>query len=181
MKINYNVEVETFSNGKPSYCIVNGRRYVCDDSKPVHTNVINAIATYQKDFKANPLKDGLYNRAIYWPISLEIALEEAMSKRYQITATTHFYERCEQWGFPKGCYKALLYGEIIEAEVIDGRIVKIVTRLPNRKAEDEDICAAILLEHDEYFDVAMVKTVWANMSYDNHKTIDKSKYVREIA
>ena len=43
MKINYNVEVETFSNGKPSYCIINGRRYVCDDSKPVHTNVINAI------------------------------------------------------------------------------------------------------------------------------------------
>ena len=63
MKINYNVEVETFSNGKPSYCIINGRRYVCDDSKPVHTNVINAITRYQKDLKANPLKDGLYNRA----------------------------------------------------------------------------------------------------------------------
>ena len=104
-----------------------------------------------------------------------------MSKRYQIEATTHFYKRCEQWGFPRGCYKALLYGEIIEAEVINGRIVKIVTRLPNRKAKDEDICAAILLEHGEYFDVARVKTVWANMSYDNHKTIDKSKYIQEIA
>ena len=33
----------------------------------------------------------------------------------------------------------------------------------------------------EYFDVARVKTVWANMNYDNHKTIDKSKYVQEIA
>lgn len=181
MKINYNVEVETFSSGKPSYCIVNGRRYVCDKNNPIHTNVINAITTYQKDLKANPLKDGLYNRAIYWPISLELELEEVMSKRYQIAATTHFYERCEQWGFPRGCYKALLYGEIIEAEVIDGRIVKIVTRLPNRKAKDEDICAAILLEHGEYFDVAMVKTVWANMSCDNHATIDKSKYVQEIA
>lgn len=181
MKINYNVEVETFSNGKPSYCIINGRRYVCDNSKPIHTNVINAITRYQKDFKANPLKDGLYNRAIYWPISLEIALEDAMNKRYQITATTHFYERCERWGFPRGCYKALLYGEIIEAEVVEGQIVKIVTRLPNRKVENEDICAAIVLEHDEYFDLAIVKTVWANMSYDNHKTIDKSKYIQEIA
>ena len=181
MKINYNVEVETFSNGKPSYCIINGRRYVCDDSKPVHTNVINAITRYQKDLKANPLKDGLYNRAIYWPISLEIALEDAMSKRYQIEATTHFYERCEQWGFPRGCYKALLYGEIIEAEVSDGQIVKIVTRLPNRKAEDEDICAAIALDYGKYFDVARVKTVWANMNYDNHVTIDKSKYIQEIA
>ena len=103
-----------------------------------------------------------------------------MSKRYQIEATAHFYERCEQWGFPRGCYKALLYGEIIEAEVTDGQIVKIVTRLPNRKAEDEDICAAIVLEHGEYFDVARVKTVWANMSYDNHVTIDKSKYIQEI-
>ena len=36
-------------------------------------------------------------------------------------------------------------------------------------------------KHGEYFDVARVKTVWANMSYDNHKTIDKSKYVQEIA
>ena len=180
MKINYNVEVETFSNGKPSYCIINGRCYVCDDSKPVHTNVINAITKYQKDLKANPLKDGLYNRAIYWPISLEIAPEEVMSKRYQIEATTHFYERCEQWGFPRGCYKALLYGEIIEAEVTDGQIVKIVTRLPNRKAEDEDICAAIALDYGKYFDVARVKTVWANMNYDNHVTIDKSKYIQEI-
>lgn len=75
----------------------------------------------------------------------------------------------------------MLYGEIIEAEVVDGQIVKIVTRLPNRKVKNEDICAAIVLEHGEYFDAARVKTVWANMSYDNHKTIDKSKYVREIA
>ena len=30
-------------------------------------------------------------------------------------------------------------------------------------------------------DKIMVKTVWANMSYDNHKTIDKSKYIQEIA
>ena len=181
MKINYNVEVETFSNGKPSYCIINGRRYVCDDNKPVHTNVINAITRYQKHFKANPLKDGLYHRAIYSPICPEIALEDAMSKRYQTAATTHFYERCEQWGFPTGCYKALLDGEIIEAEVVEGQIVKIVTRLPNRKTENEDICAAVMLEHGDYFDVARVKTVWANMSYDNHVTIDKSKYIQEIA
>ena len=181
MKINYNVEVKTSINGKLSFCIINGRCYVCDDRKPVHTNVLNAITRYQKDLEANPLKDGLYNRAIYWPISLELVLEEAMSKRYQIEATTHFYERCEQWGLPRGCYKALLYGEIIEAEVVGGQIVKIVTRLPNRKAEDEDICGAIVLEHNAYYDVARVKTVWANMSYDNHNTIDKSKYVQEIA
>ena len=79
MKINYNVEVETFSNGKPSYCIINGRRYVCDDNKPVHTNVINAITRYQKDLKANPLKNGLYNRAIYWPILAMLAKSESVS------------------------------------------------------------------------------------------------------
>ena len=79
-----------------------------------------------------------------------------MSKRYQIEATTHFYERCEQWGFPRGCYKALLYGEIIEAEVVEGQIVKIITRLPNRKVENEDICAAVVLEHGEYFDLSIV-------------------------
>ena len=74
----------------------------------------------------------------------------------------------------------MLYGEIIEVEVTDGQIVKIATRLPNRKAEDEDICAAIALDYGKYFDVARVKTVWANMSYDSHVTIDKSKYIQEI-
>ena len=39
----------------------------------------------------------------------------------------------------------------------------------------------VCVKSSEYFDVAMVKTVWANMSYDNHKTIDKSKYIQEIA
>ena len=39
----------------------------------------------------------------------------------------------------------------------------------------------IALDYGKYFDVAKVKTVWANMSYDNHKTIDKSKYIQEIA
>lgn len=181
MKINYSINVKTDNLGKPTWCVVNGRPYECDRDKPLYINILNAIASYQRNGMVNPLKDGLYNRAVYWPMSLEFALEKMMSKRYQVEATTHFYERCEQWGFPRGCYKALLYGEIIEAEVSDGQIVKIVTRLPNRKAEDEDICAAIVLEHGEYFDVARVKTVWANMSYDNHVTIDKSKYVREIA
>ena len=44
MKINYNVEVKTSINGKPSFCIINGRCYVCDDSKPVHTNVSRRMA-----------------------------------------------------------------------------------------------------------------------------------------
>ena len=68
----------------------------------------------------------------------------------------------------------------LQDEVVDGQIVKIVTRLPNRKAEDEDICAAIALDYGKYFDVARVKTVWANMSYDKHVTIDKLKYTQEI-
>ena len=169
MKINYNVEVKTSINGKPSFCIINGRCYVCDDSKPVHTNVINAITKYQKDLKATPLKDGLYNHAIYWPISLEIALEDAMSKRYQIEATTHFYERCEQWGFPRGCYKALLYGEIIEAEVADGQIVKIVTRLPNRKVENEDIGPPIVFEKGNYLVAAGANPVGPNRALNTTK------------
>ena len=81
MKVNYNVEVETFSNGKPSYCIINGRRYVCDDSKPVHTNVINAITKYQKDLKANPLKDGLYNRAIHTIFRLKEKTSHNLNKK----------------------------------------------------------------------------------------------------
>lgn len=88
MKINYNINVKTNNLGKPTWCVVNGRPYECDRDKPLYINILNAITSYQRNGMVNPLEDGLYNRAVYWPMSLEFALEKAMSKHYQVEATT---------------------------------------------------------------------------------------------
>ena len=71
----------------------------------------------------------------------------------------------------------MMYGEVIEAEIKNNSVVKIVARLPNRYNMIEDICAAILL-HDESFYDAKVKTVWTNCAEDNHSTINVSNYIK---
>ena len=62
----------------------------------------------------------------------------------------------------------MIHGEIIEAEVRNGSVVKIVTRLPNRRDMTEDICAAILLHSEDFYDA----------KDDNHSTIDVSNYIK---
>ena len=76
---------------------------------------------------------------------------------------------------PVGAYKAALYGEVIEAELEHGTVVKVVTRLPHRFDSTLDICFAVAIDGEE----ARVKTVWLNRRNDNHETICKENYVRE--
>lgn len=59
--------------------------------------------------------------------------------------------------------------DIVEAEYIDGRINKIVIRLKyNDKLSAVYVC---LLD-------GTLKTVWFNMTDDDHKTLDRSKYAK---
>lgn len=168
MRLNYDIQINK------SDITINGEfRWYDESNKPSYRKLAEAILSYEKSKR---LRDGVYNKAVYWPMNLEMALEEKMATRYEINYTKHYFERCEQWDIPWSCHKAALYGEIIEAEIQDGIIVKIVTRLPNKKRADEDICFAIVLDGNE----ARVKTVWCNMSYDNHGTINRSNYVKEI-
>lgn len=168
MRLNYNIQIDK------SEIIINGDfRWYDESDKPSYEKLAEAILRYEK---SKPIIDGVYNKAVHWPVGLEMAIEDVMQVRYEIGYTKHYYERCEQWDVPWSCYKAALYGEIIEAEIQSGAIVKIVTRLPNNKQTDEDICFAIMLDGNK----ATVKTVWCNMNYDNHYTIKKSNYVNEV-
>lgn len=134
---------------------------------------MTAIYHYEK---YKPLIDGVYNKAVYWPLNLESVIDEIVRVKYKIEYTKHYSERCEQWDVPWSCYKAALYGEIIEVKIQNGVIVKVVTRLPNNKQPDEDIYFAIMLNGN----VACVKTVWCNMNYDKHYTIKKENYANEV-
>lgn len=76
-----------------------------------------------------------------------------------------------------GCYTTVINGEVVEAELKNGSIVKVVTRTPQRVGSG-DICAAIALsKNDVGARIATIVTVWIN---DNRNMVplDLSKYIQ---
>lgn len=68
-------------------------------------------------------------------------------------------------------------GEVIECEVKDMVLTKIVTRTPSSRWAGETNCAAIVLEERYGKLIARVTTVWINNSDDNHATIQRDRCV----
>lgn len=60
--------------------------------------------------------------------------------------------------------------EVIEIETCNGRLSKILYRLPLTGSDSYDIILAVLPH------CWVVKTVWLNHRYDRHKTLRKNKY-----
>lgn len=120
------------------------------------------------------MQTGTYNKAVYWPNEIEQAIKFAMTKRYVVLPTQHYRLKARTLMLPDNCYRALLHGKIVEAEVNDGCVVKVITRLRNRYNHTQDICGAIALDGIE----ARVKTVWTNRCGDKHWTIRKENYVQ---
>ncbi len=60
--------------------------------------------------------------------------------------------------------------EVIEIETRDGRLVKILYRLPLTGSDSYDIILAVLPH------CWVVKTVWLNHKYDKHKTLNRKRY-----
>lgn len=117
--------------------------------------------------------DGVYNKAVYWPNEIEEKVNNRMGDKFLIRLSVHAEKRIAENHLPKDCYKAFLFGEIVEVEIKNGSVKKIVTRLRHRYNSKKFICSAILLD----FDVAFVKTVWVNNEDDNHETIIAYNYV----
>lgn len=119
----------------------------------------------------------LYNVGVYYPHDVEIMVKNAMKQKYEIYPTYHAKCKIKQLNLPGNCYKAMLYGRVVEVEIVDGQVYKIITRLRNRYNSKVDLCAAILLEEDG---IATVKTIWTNRFQDSHKTIRIENYERGI-
>lgn len=120
--------------------------------------------------------NGLYSKQVYWPDTVKAVIEHTFSYQYFIELTIHAGEKINQLGLPNGVYKAMAYGEIIEAEFYNGKLIKVVTRLPHR-TKPIDICAAILVNPDNRLGKLAIKTIWTNRHDDNHITINKEAYV----
>lgn len=67
MKINYSIELETDENNKPLWCSVNYVcRYYCE-GLTTERAISSTILTYEK---LDTVKDGVYNKAVFWPDKL---------------------------------------------------------------------------------------------------------------
>lgn len=122
---------------------------------------------------------GIYNKGVYWPDEVEFAVQYTLSQKYRILPTQHLFDKLKLLNLPFNCYKAMLYGTVVEAELNHGVVKKVITRLPNRFNKDETLCAAIAfdLNINNKNIVAHVKTIWTNRTEDNHRTIHKENYI----
>ena len=121
--------------------------------------------------------NGTFNKNVFWCDEVEYAVQYALRKKYTIIPTRHYFKRVSELRLPRNCYKAMLHGEVIEAELNLGSVTKIVVRLQNNKFPDKDTCAAIVLNADG---TAVVRTVWVNRHNDKHSTIHKENYVQHL-
>lgn len=121
--------------------------------------------------------NGLYNKGVYFPKELEQSIIKLLACPYVVHLTAHGEEKIEKLHLPKGCYKAMLNGEVVEAEVENNNVTKIITRIQNRYNPKQDICGAIVFGKNwRGCNVATVKTIWTNAHDDDHKTIKVENY-----
>lgn len=91
---------------------------------------------------------------------------------FRTLPSRHARERAAENGFNIPTTINLNDFSIVEIEMINGRLVKIVVR--GEYDEYDDICMAIMPKGGIMF----VKTAWLNHWRDNHKTLDRSRYGR---
>ena len=171
MKITFDVDIHD------TYLEINGIKQQVRDSQYVWSTLSRSLDSYLFDTFMHSLSKGTFNKNVFWCDEVEYAVQYALRKKYTILPTQHYFKRISELHLPRNCYKAMLYGEVIEAEFQFGNVIKIVTRLQNNKSPDKDICAAISLNVDG---TAVVHTVWVNRHNDKHSTIHKENYVQHL-
>lgn len=170
MKITFDVDIHN------DYIEINGIKHPIRDSQYTWSSLSSSIENYLFVTFLYSL-NGTFNKNVFWRDEAEYAVQYALRKKYTVIPTQHYFKRVSELHLPRNCYKAMLYGEVIEAEFQLGSVVKIVTRLQNNKFPDKDTCAAISLNADG---TAVVHTVWVNNHNDGHSTIHKENYVQHL-
>lgn len=123
------------------------------------------------------MKNGTYNINLFFPTELLIAIKLKLNKKYFIHYSKHYQYKCRQLRLPYGVCRTALYGDVTEAEVENGEIKKILTRVKSEQYKDYLCFVVIFTKNKHNKDVAFVKTVWINNYNDNHDTIKKEKYI----
>lgn len=170
MKISFDVNIHD------SYVEINGINHQIQDAQYTWSSLSSSLENYLFVTFLYSL-NGTFNKNVFWCDEVEYAVQYVLRKKYTIYPTRHYFKRISELHLPRNCYKAMLCGKVIEAEFEFGSVIKIVTRLQNKKFPDKDICAAIILNTDG---TAVVRTVWVNRHNDKHSTIHKENYVQHL-
>jgi hypothetical protein len=112
------------------------------------------------------MNSNLYHREIYMPKGV-LALE---NYKLELRATAHAKIAATQdrYGIVKIPAAIEFHGrDVVEAEFVNGKLSKVVVRLPYDSRRD-----AIFVANVD----GTLKTVWFNLSRDRHSTLDRSKY-----
>lgn len=125
--------------------------------------------------------NGVYNKGVYWPEGIDCVIDHIMSYHYSVIASRHVKERIAQYQLAPNCFKIALKGETVEAEFVNGKLVKIINRIHDKSDETRDICVAVRFDLNERTTCyANVITLWLNNRDDNHCTIRVENYERGI-
>lgn len=125
----------------------------------------------------NPSSDGnicikkIYNKGVFWNEEVNAMVTDVLSKRYIVIPTSHLHDKIRMKRLPFSCYKTALFGEVVECEVVNSEVTKIITRVNNRYNPQKDMCFAVLVQYP----YAIIKTVWENNSDDKHETIRRAR------
>lgn len=170
MKITFDVDIHD------SYIEINGTKHQIRDGQYTWGSLSRSLESYLFNTFLYSL-NGTFNKNVFWCDEVEYAVQYALRKKYTIIPTQHYFKRVSELHLPRNCYKAMLHGEVIEAELNLGSVTKVVVRLQNNKFPDKDTCAAISLNENG---TATVRTVWVNRHNDRHNTIHKENYVQHL-
>ena len=123
------------------------------------------------------VNNGVYTKALYWPKEVQKLVRRALQLDYKVFPTEHLLDRLYEYDLPEDCWGDFINGEVVECEIRDRQVYKIVTRTPSCKFEGEHNCAAIVLETGYGRPKARIVTVWINFDDDNHSSIKTENYV----
>ena len=91
------------------------------------------------------VNNGVYNKAIYWPKEVRKMVKRTLERECTIYPTQHMYDRLENYDLPMDIWHEFMDGEVIECEVKDMVLTKIVTRTPSSRWAREPNGAAIVM------------------------------------
>jgi hypothetical protein len=119
------------------------------------------------------VKSGLYHKELGFPVGV---LEPWLNKTVQLKYSRHAQQAIlsDRYGVPRVPLELLIRAaQVIEIEVQDESVVKIVTRIPYDNTRD-----LVLVIMPFKAAPALVKTVWFNMTDDQHHTLRAEVYQR---
>lgn len=111
------------------------------------------------------------------PANVQRAVERCFCKALEPKYTNHALRSCldDRYGqfVPPPVFNVKL-ADVVEVEVTNGCLSKVVVRIPCASRPGFDLVAALCNPGNVF---VTVKTCWLNEAGDKHATLDRSKYV----